>query len=215
MTRSNYRKQPRQATRPAINQVVMVPRIFGYARVSTEDQILDVQIQALKLAGCVRIFSEKASAKNLHRPEFRLMLKQIEKGDTIIVHAFSRISRNLKELLGFIDDMEALGVDIISTSEPYIKPFTTFGRNMVSQMGALDEFERNRAKDRTKDAMQEKKRQGMAMGRTPLIDGDDKKLVQSMRNAGVQAPVIASKFGIAISTVYANTKPRAHKRRAA
>lgn len=84
-------------------------RIVGYERVSTEDQVMDVQTQALKKLGCDIIFSEKVSAVSARRPQFHLMKKFVERGDTIAVYAFSRLSRNLKELLTFVDDMKAQG----------------------------------------------------------------------------------------------------------
>lgn len=79
-------------------------RILGYARVSTAEQSLDMQITALKAAGCHHIFAEKGSAAS-KRPQFRVMTKFAETGDTIVFYAFSRISRDLGKLLAFIDDM--------------------------------------------------------------------------------------------------------------
>ena len=186
-------------------KLVMVPRNFGYARVSTESQVLDVQLIALKKAGCDRIFQETISAVNAKRPEFNLMMKHVERGDTITVYAFSRLNRDLEKLLAFVREMKALGVKIVSTSEPTIDPLTANGKMMLSMVGAMDEHERNRVIERTKDAMQEKLRQGMYLGRPRLIAVKDLPKMRAMRKRGVPACKIAKKFGIAISTVYANT----------
>lgn len=183
-----------------------MPQILGYARVSTEEQILDMQTTALKVAGCHRIFAEKVSAVNLKRPQFHLMMKHVECGDTIVVYSFSRLSRDLKFLLGFIDDMRRLGVTVRSTSEPHIDPFTTSGRLVLSLTGAIDENERGRTRDRTKDAMAEKVRQGMYLGRPRLIDAADIKAMKKLRKSGIAVPAIAKQFGIKPSTVYANTR---------
>lgn len=181
------------------------PQIIGYARVSTEEQILDVQMTALKGAGCDIIFSEKVSAADLRRPQFALMQKHIEPGDTIVVHAFSRISRNLKDLLVFLDDMKAFGVTIRSTSEPQIDPYTTHGRMHLQMVGLMDEHERNRVKDRTKAAMAEKARQGMSLGRPRVVALKDIPKMRAMRKRGVSVEDIAAKFKCSKPCVYSHT----------
>lgn len=75
--------------------------IVGYARVSTEEQRLDVQITALKTAGCSRIYVEKISAVNAKRPQFNLMMKFLERGDTVLFHSLSRMGRDVGQLPGF------------------------------------------------------------------------------------------------------------------
>lgn len=212
--RQDSRKQPRRVAQPAIDQVVMVPRVFGYARVSTDSQVLDVQLTALKAYGCDRIFQETVSARNAHRDEFHLLRKHVEKGDTIVVHAFSRLNRKLGDLLAFVEDMKALGVTLKSISEPHIDPYTSHGLMMLQMIGAVDENELNRTADRTRAAMQQKKAEGMYLGRPRLIDAADIKAMQRMRDDKVSPNKIAKKFGIAVSTVYANTKARAPQRRA-
>lgn len=143
-------------------------RKLGYARVSTAEQNMDMQKTALKAAGCHHIFAEKVSAKDLRRPQLRVMLKFAEAGDTIFVYAFSRLSRNLKELLGIVDDLEARGINLISTTQQF-NPFTTSGRMQLSVVGACDESERRTLSDRTKDGMAEKIRQGQQMGRPRVV----------------------------------------------
>lgn len=179
MSARGFKKQPVARGQTAQNapllQLVIsdgsppVARIFGYARVSTEDQVLDIQLAALRCAGVQDLFSEKISAVNAKRPQFNLMMKHIEPGDTLVVYAYSRISRDLKFLLTFVDEMKTLGVKLKSTSEPHIDPYTTNGRLLISVTGAVDENERGRVRDRTLDGMAELKRQGMSLGRRSMF----------------------------------------------
>lgn len=158
-------------------------RTLGYARVSTEEQVLDMQLTALSCAGVQDRFVEKVSSAYLKRPQFNLMMKQVERGDTIVVYAFNRISRDLKFLLTFVDDMKALGVKLHSTSEPHIDPYTTNGRLLISVTGAVDENERGRVRDRTIDGMAEKRRQGMALGRSKMFDAKQTAAIKRDRKA--------------------------------
>lgn len=200
-----FQKARKATSEAGSGVVVLASEIVGYARVSTASQVMDVQMQALKNAGCTRIFSETISSGNAKRPQYRLMMKHIEPGDTVVVYSFSRLSRNLKDLLIIVDDFKVRGINLKSTSEPQVEPFKSHGRMMLSMIGTMDEMERNRVKDRTKDAMAEKQRCGMYLGRPRLIELSDIPKMKAMRKAGKKAAEIADKFGIAISTVYANT----------
>lgn len=154
-------------------QAPQTARIFGYARVSTDEQILDMQVTALRAAGCQDIFEEKISSVNAKRPQFNLMMKHVEPGDTIITYAFSRISRDLKFLLTFVDAMKDYGVGLKSTTEPHIDPYSTNGRMVLSLTGAVDENERGRARDRTIDGMAECRRRGQYLGRRPKFTPEE------------------------------------------
>lgn len=181
-----------------------VPQIVGYARVSTEDQVLDVQLRALAEAGCDPVFRETISAVSAHRPEYNVMRKHLQAGDTLVVNAFSRLSRDLKQLLTIVDELKAEGVKIISLTEMHIDPYTTSGRMVLSLTGAIDENERGRVRDRTRAAMQEKIRQGMYIGApikvTPAIA---KKMKRLRKNTPVKA--IAKRFKVSVAAVYNHT----------
>lgn len=208
-----YKKQPRHnpaRIRPAL--VLEYPdsaRTIGYARVSTEEQVLDVQMTALRAADCDPIFAEKLSAADAKRPQFHLMMKFMEPGDTLVVYAFSRISRNLKQLLTILDDLHERDIVVRSTSEPHIDPRTTNGRLLVSVTGAVDENERGRVRDRTRDAMAEKKRQGMYLGRPRVVALKDIPKMRAMRKRGVSVDVIAATFKCSKPCVYSHTKATA------
>jgi DNA invertase Pin-like site-specific DNA recombinase len=185
---------------------VKTARILGYARVSRLDQNMEMQDAALKQAGVQDFFVEKISAVSAHRPQFNLMMKMLETGDTLVVYAFSRLHRNVKDLLTTVDTLRAMGVKLRSTSEPHVDPYSTNGRLLISVTGAVDENERLRICDRTRDGMAARKALGMFFGRQRVVTPAVAKKMQSMRDAGVKVTEIADKFEIKPSTVYANTK---------
>jgi len=175
---------------------------LGYARVSTEEQSLSVQIEGLTKAGCDRIYQEKMSAVDARRSQLALLRKQAEPGDTVIIHAYSRLSRNLGQLLEIVDKFRERGVAIKSLTEPHIDPFTTSGRLVLSVTGAVDEHERGQVKDRTKRAMAQKKAEGMYIGRPVKVTPEVRKKIKAMRKEGKSAKFIAAKLKISTSAVY-------------
>lgn len=199
----------RLVTKRLNQDVAWPPYAMGYARVSTNEQDLGMQIAALKAAGVppdrYRLFQEKVSSTDLRRPQWHLLVKMLCPGDTLYVYAFNRISRDLAKLLAFIDWAKERGIRIRSTSEPHIDPHTTNGRLLVSVTGAVDENERRRIRDRTVDGMAERKRQGQAMGRpvlvTPKVAAQMRKLRYRKTNP-VPVPRIAKQFKVSASAVY-------------
>jgi DNA invertase Pin-like site-specific DNA recombinase len=184
-----------------------ISRKLGYARVSRDDQNLGMQLAALKESGVTDFFAEKLSAVNAHRPQFHLLMKMIETGDTLYVYAFNRLCRDLKLLLSIVDELKAMGITLRSTSEPHIDPFTTSGRLLISVTGAVDENELGRIRDRTRDGMAERKRQGMFFGRKRIVTEQVQREMQDMRGRlKISIVRIADHFGVKPSTVYANTK---------
>lgn len=186
-----------------------ITRTLGYARVSRDDQNLDMQLNALTAAGVQEqdMYVEKISAVNAHRPQFHLLMKMIEPGDTLLVYAFSRLCRDLKQLLTIVDEMNKFGVTMKSTSEPHIAPFTTNGRLLLSVTGAVDENELGRIRDRTRDGMQARKAAGMFFGRKRLVTIEVQAEMQAMRyRKRIPVERIAEHFKVKPSTVYANTK---------
>lgn len=178
-------------------------RVIGYARVSTAEQNLGMQLTMLKEAKVDDLFMEKISAADAKRPMFNLALKYLEPGDTLVVYSFSRIFRDLKKILIFVDDMKAKGVTLKSLTEPHIDPFTTNGRLLLSVTGAVDENERGRVRDRTRHGMAELKRKGMYIGRPRKISDDDIEEMKRLRRAGQHtAKQIAARFNIATATFY-------------
>jgi DNA invertase Pin-like site-specific DNA recombinase len=212
-SRAHFQKAPFAPLLKAISLVPSTKRSIGYARVSRDDQNLAMQLSLLREAGVQKIYVEKISAKNSKRPQFNLMMKFIEAGDVLVLYAFNRLCRNVKQLLTLVDDFKVMGVTLRSITEPHIDPFTTNGRMMITVTGAVDENELNRIADRTRDGMAELKRQGMILGRKPLVDAQDIRDMNQIRwEDGMDVPEIAARYRIATSTVYQKTKRSKQKK---
>ena len=122
---------------------------IGYARVSTLEQNLDLQLQALKKAGCRRIFQEKISAGTRNRPEFQRMLDQIRAGDTIAVWKLDRLARSTRDLLETMETIQQAGGKFQSLSEPWADTTTHAGRMIMTIFSGIAEFERGLIRERT------------------------------------------------------------------
>lgn len=193
------------------------PRIVGYARVSTEDQNLDMQIAMLRQAGVKDedLFTDKLSAVNAKRPYFNLMLKHVYPGDTLLIYAMNRLTRDVRALFEILDGLKALGVTVKSLTEPHLDLATSHGRMMLTITAAVDQNERERIQSRTKDGMQERKRQGMYLGRPRKVSLDDVEEMKRLRAAGTPIKKIAKKFDVSEGTVNTYTKPKGNDDRAA
>jgi DNA invertase Pin-like site-specific DNA recombinase len=137
---------------------------FGYARVSTHEQILDLQIDALRAAGCERIYQEKASGSKAERPELMRMLDQLSTGDTVIIWKLDRLGRSLAHLIKLVSDLEDQGVGLLSLNDP-IDTTTPQGRLVFRIFASLAEFERDVIRERTMAGVASARRRGRLLGR--------------------------------------------------
>lgn len=218
--RSVHRKQPTQHPRKGGSAPLLTDRrfpseratarVFGYARVSTEDQNLDVQMAALRANGVpdAGMYVEKVSAMNAKRPLFNLMMKMMEQGDTLLVHALSRVGRDVRQIYGILDELSRIGVTWRSLTEPHLDAATAAGRLMLNVTGAMAQYERDQIIERTRRGMQERKRQGMYLGRKPKVSDADAHRMLAMRRRKMTGEEIVRQFPhlkIKPSTVYART----------
>ena len=154
---------------------------IGYARVSTEDQKPDLQLAALKKAGCDRIFTDKATGANVKRPELTKCLKTLNEGDTLAVWKLDRLGRSLHDLINLLDDLKTRGVAFQSVTEA-IDTTTPTGRAMWQMVGILAELERSLIQERTKAGRAAAVARGVKMGRksklTPQQVEHAKKLIE-------------------------------------
>jgi len=137
---------------------------IGYARVSTDEQNPDLQIDALKAAGCERIFTDKASGANAKRSEMTKCLKVLAVGDTLIVWKLDRLGRSLHSLIGLLDELTVREVAFQSLTEA-IDTTTPTGRAMWQMVGILAELERSLIQERTKAGRAAAVARGVKMGR--------------------------------------------------
>lgn len=141
---------------------------FAYARVSTEDQNLSLQLDTLKLAGCERIFKEKISGAKTDRPELAKLLEQVREGDTVTVWKLDRLGRSLKHLIETVALFQNLGVGFRSLKES-IDTTTATGKLIFHIFAALAEFEREMLKERTNAGLSASRDRGIVGGRRPGI----------------------------------------------
>src|SRR5258708_7576178 len=141
---------------------------IGYCRVSTDDQNPDLQLTALKRAGCKKIFTDKATGAHVKRPELAKCLKALKAGDVLIVWKLDRLGRSLHDLIGLLDDLKTQGVAFRSVTES-IDTATPTGRAMWQMVGILAELERSLIQERTKAGRAAAQARGVKMGRKPLL----------------------------------------------
>src|SRR5437899_11022805 len=141
---------------------------IGYCRVSTDDQNPDLQLTALKRAGCKKVFTDKATGAHIKRPELAKCLKALKAGDTLIVWNLDRLGRSLHDLIGLLDDLKARGVGFRSLTES-IDTATPTGRAMWQMVGILAELERSLIQERTKAGRAAAMARGVKMGRKQLL----------------------------------------------
>lgn len=143
----------------------------GYVRVSTIDQNPARQEAMLKDMGVEKIFMDKLSGKNLERPQFKEMMQFIRSGDELFIESFSRLSRDVKDLLRTVETLEQKGVKLISKKEN-INTSTPQGRLMLGMFAILSQFEREMMLERQKEGIAIAKAEGKYKGRKPIEVGD-------------------------------------------
>ncbi|WP_374604661.1 recombinase family protein [Niveibacterium sp.] len=175
---------------------------IGYARVSTADQTLALQLDALRAAGCERIYQETASGKQTDRPELAQALKALRQGDSLVVWRLDRLGRSLAHLIQTVAAIEALGASFESITEK-IDTHSATGRLVFHVFSALAEFERNLISERTREGLQAARRRGTKGGRKPVLDAIAVAQVRSlMADRSTSPAAIAQRFKISKSTLY-------------
>jgi DNA invertase Pin-like site-specific DNA recombinase len=174
----------------------------GYARVSTDDQDLRMQIEALTRAGVEpdRIYQDKASGKSVKRTGLQDMLAHVRGGEGIMVWRFDRLSRSIRDLIMLFDDLEARGIQLKSIHEQ-LDTTTPMGRLMFQLAGILAEFERNLIAERTRLGMETAKRRGTRFGPKPRLTEAKLQRAIVMLRSGQPVGVVARRMGVANVTL--------------
>lgn len=179
--------------------------IFGYARVSTEQQNLDRQLDALEKYGVDMIFNEKMTGTKRDRPELSKMLDRMTTGDTVVVESLSRLGRSTKDLIELVELFEQRGVHLVSLKES-IDTSTSTGRLLFTLMSAIAQFERDVIADRTREGLRSARARGRCGGR-PRVDADAvKKAVKLYKTGQYSVREIEELTGVKKSTLYRNLK---------
>jgi DNA invertase Pin-like site-specific DNA recombinase len=167
--------------------------IFGYARVSTDDQVYNLQLNALKDAGVERIFTEAASGSRWNRPELHRMIDQLRENDVVIVWKLDRLSRSLKDLLHLIEDINQKKAGFRSLTEN-IDTTTPPGRLMMQMIGSFAEFERSMIKERTLAGLNAARLEGRIGGRRSSLSLQQQQTIIQMVTSGQQTAAQTAKL---------------------
>ncbi|RTL82849.1 MAG: recombinase family protein [Hyphomicrobiales bacterium] len=185
--------------------------LIGYARVSTTDQDPALQLDALKAAGCERIYEEKASGAKEDRPELARALDHMRKGDALVVWKLDRLARSLKQLVLVLEDLGKRGVGFRCLA-PAIDTTTPEGRLLYSITGAFAEFEREIIRQRTRAGLKAALARGRKGGRPKALNDAAKAKARAMlRDPEISVAAVAEVLGVSRSTLYLHL-PEARKR---
>src|SRR5579863_7426512 len=174
--------------------------LLGYARVSTQDQKPELQLDALRQAGCEKLFTEKASGAQRERPQLQAAVDYIREGDTLVVWKLDRLARSLKQLIETVEELEQRGIGFRSLTES-IDTTTSGGRLVFHIFAALAEFERSIIRERTKAGLEAAR----TRGRPRALSEKDRAIVAALlRDPSLTVKEIAQRLDVAPSTIYAH-----------
>ena len=177
--------------------------IFGYARVSTEQQNLDRQLDALRKYGCDTIYNEKMTGTKRDRPELAKILDRITEGDTVVIESLSRLGRSTKDLIELTELFQSKGVHLVSLKES-IDTSTSTGKLLFTLMSAIAQFERDVIADRTREGLKSARARGRTGGR-PRTDADAvRKAIKLYNTRQYSIREIEELTGVKKSTLYRN-----------
>jgi len=177
--------------------------IFGYARVSTEAQNLDRQLDALKRYGVDCIYNEKMTGTKKDRPELMKMLDRITEGDTIVIESLSRLGRSTKDLIELVELFEQKKVHLVSLKES-IDTSTPTGKLLFTLMSALAQFERDVIAERTKEGLKSARARGRMGGRPKMDEAKVKQAAKLYNTRQYSVKEIEELTGVKKATLYRN-----------
>lgn len=181
-------------------------RILGYARVSTVAQDLQLQLDALERAGCKRelIFTDKASGSKTERPGLNKCLKELAKGDALIVWRLDRLGRSMPHLVGLVEDLRQRGVGFKSLCDGAIDTTTASGELVFNMFSSLAQFERRLIQERTHAGLSAARARGRTGGRKPIASEDPRVLVAKSMHADKKVSIddICKTLKISRATFY-------------
>ena len=181
----------------------------GYARVSTTDQSPELQLEALRRAGCEKIHTEKASGAKADRVELARVLHDVLRaGDTLVVWKLDRLARSLKMLIATAEDLEERGIGLVSLTEN-IDTTTPGGVLIFHVFGAIAQFERALIRERTTAGLDEARRRGRKGGRPAAFkDGDITAARALMKEGKLPVRDVAKRMGVSVATLYRHVGKR-------
>jgi len=178
---------------------------FGYARVSTESQNLNRQLDALKKYGVDQIYNEKMTGTKRDRPELEKMLDRMTAGDTVVIESLSRLGRSTKDLIELTEIFHSKGVNLVSLKES-IDTNTSTGKLLFTLMSAIAQFERDVIADRTMEGLKSARARGRTGGRPKANTDSVKKAVKLYNTRQYSVKEIEELTGVKKDTLYRNLR---------
>jgi DNA invertase Pin-like site-specific DNA recombinase len=179
----------------------------GYARVSTQDQNLTGQLDALKAADATTIYREKISGVRADRPQLAKLMAALKPGDVVMVTKLDRLGRSTRELLDLIDRIGRAGASFRSLGDPLWDTSSAQGRLLSTLLASIAEFERELIRERTGEGRKRAMAAGVKFGRKRKLSDYQRKEAIKRRNAGERLAAIAKSYGVAISMISRLTPP--------
>ncbi len=177
--------------------------VFGYARVSTEQQCLDRQLDMLEKYGVDKIYNERMTGTKRSRPELEKLLERLTEGDTVVIESLSRLGRSTKDLIWLMETFNSKGVNLVSLKES-IKTTTSTGKLLFTLMSALAQFERDVIADRTREGLASARARGRKGGRPSADSEAVRKAVRLYKTGEYTAKEIYELTGVKKTTLYKN-----------
>ena len=182
--------------------------IIGYARVSTLDQSLDRQTDALTAAGAVKLFTEKVTGRKSDRPELTRLIDQLREGDVVVISELTRLSRSTKDLFSIVELIQSKGADIRSLKETWLDTTTPHGKLMFTIFAGLSQFEADLTAQRTREGLEAARLRGRFGGRPKTDDGKVKQALKLYSSREYTIKEIEELTGVKKSTLYRNLKTK-------
>ena len=175
---------------------------IGYARVSTDDQDLRLQVERLTAAGCPKIYQEKISGAHADRPELQRMLDHVRADDIVVVYRLDRLARSTRDLLDIAETLTKIDAGLKSLSEPWADTTSPAGRMVLTIFAGIAEFERSLIGERTSLGRVAALQRGVKFGRPSKRTNDKTELAVRLLNEGHSMPHVAKTLGVHYATLY-------------
>jgi DNA invertase Pin-like site-specific DNA recombinase len=183
--------------------------LIGYARVSTQDQNLELQQEALSKTGCQRVFEDKVSGTRADRPGLTKAMEMLREGDTLVVWKLDRLGRSVKQLVDLVDELHKQGIHFKSLTDA-IDTGTPSGRFFFHVMASLAEMERELIVERTRAGLDVARQLGRKGGRKPKMTASKIESAKKLLASGTPPRDVAKNLGVSIPTLYRWVPASAH-----
>lgn len=180
---------------------MVIRMMIGYARVSTQDQNLDLQTEALTKAGCEKIYEDKISGVRAERPGLARALEMLREGDTLVVWKLDRLGRSVKQLVDMVGELHRQGIQFKSLTDA-IDTGTPAGRFFFHVMASLAEMERELIMERTRAGLDAAKQLGRKGGRKPKMTSSKIESAKKLLASGIPPRDVAKDLGVSVPTLY-------------